>query len=476
MAGNEVVLNNIYFTSNILSTLYPPSQPHHTSQKVLLTMDPVTMTTTSPPSSYFTVPPQPLVPAVATANHPSYYNGVYNGPETYQTTSPMPFAKGTVYTHNPYIVPIGKSQPTRQATIPAINRWQRHQQIPQSGPPLQKVKGNQVSNERFQQLIGTFAAHSQTSIGSSEVQAALREHTRYPERLTAISNEILPLAMTLIVDPHACYVIQCLLDRISDQALSLFLKTLSEDTNTMVELCTKSLHTRRMVQFLLESHGDVCGLCFGDAMVAHCLPVAVTQHGCISLQHVLRQTTPDRRAAIYTQLCRNIVRFSMDPYANYVIQDMSEHSEPSENDEVISRYLDGDHVVANLALDKYASNVLEKMFLHCTPLGQGIIIRELYEGSSSSLPNLLQDSYGNYIVQTTIAHAKDLRDVAFIADRLQSVLPLTPYGFKITLKLQHRLRKFNSSTNTTDSFPSTAAPLTTDTPIQALAIPPQALI
>jgi len=95
--------------------------------------------------------------------------------------------------------------------------------------------------------------------------------------------------------------------------------------------------------------------------------------------------------------------------------------------------------VVELSCNKFASNVVEKCLFHVTADVQHLILAEMYDAGPNVLYDMLQDSFGNYIIQSSIALAT-FRDVAFIDERLRPVLAHTPYGHKIEARLDRRLK------------------------------------
>jgi pumilio RNA-binding family len=72
-------------------------------------------------------------------------------------------------------------------------------------------------------------------------------------------------------------------------------------------------------------------------------------------------------------LSQATVQLAQDQYGNYVIQHVVEQGKPHERDAVYDRLFP--HIVV-LSQNKFASNVVEKMLLHCTPTQRGAIVEE----------------------------------------------------------------------------------------------------
>ena len=117
------------------------------------------------------------------------------------------------------------------------------------------------------------------------------------------------------------------------------------------------------------------------------------------------------------------VQLAQDQYGNYVIQHVVEQGKPHERDAVYDRLFP--HIVV-LSQNKFASNVVEKMLLHCSPQQRSAIVEEFLKQPSrrgscdgvissamtgdealrvceqSALEQMMQDQYGNYVVQKTL--------------------------------------------------------------------------
>jgi hypothetical protein len=95
---------------------------------------------------------------------------------------------------------------------------------------------------------------------------------------------------------------------------------------------------------------------------------------------------------------------------------------------------------AELSMQKFSSNVVEK----CLKLGglgpeREVIIQELV--ASPLLPRLLQDSYGNYVVQSALAISSGAVHQELV-DAIKPFLPSlrgTPHGKRILQKINGKV-------------------------------------
>lgn len=288
--------------------------------------------------------------------------------------------------------------------------------------------------EDIEALAGTLAEHARSASGSSFIQSAIKESPD-PRCLPFVWNELAPSLGDLLLDAHGCYVIKSLLERLPREEITYILQSISGDEQLGFSVCTHSLHTRRVVQHIIE-HLDGAFLC--ELMARHCSDIAVTQQGCIVMQRSMDHAPQGAaRDALFDAIAINLVNFAKDPFANYVVQHLMEVGERVETAGAMWKAFRGR--VVELACNKFASNVIEKCLFHCTAEVQHEMLTEMYSVGPQMLFNMLQDSFGNYIIQSSIALAT-FRDIGMIDECLRPVLAHTPYGHKIEARLDRRLK------------------------------------
>ena len=415
----------------------------------------------SVPSSRRVTPPTPLMPptpiSADTARPTSYVHNPYAPvveppqpqPSYFLLPQPAHPANPSSYCYEECHPHVAKPQlmsflPTHPP-VPPSQQHSSHHQAPSSYPTASQrqphgrtlaiEKPSRINPQQFEQIIGSMNEMARTPHGSSYIQACLRDQNQ--ERYRAVCEEILPHVTSLLLDTHGCYVVRTLMEQMTQQDLTGFVHMLVKEENTIFGLCTSSLHSRRIVQFFLDRLDQAQSDLLIEVIVRRCHEVARTQQGCIAIQRVLEVASPERRDQIHDLVQRNIVSYAMDPYANYVAQYMFENGDKERNSECVKEFFVGSTL--QLATDKYASNVVEKALHFTTPEAQHCIVTELYGVDPEHLIALIQDSYGNYIIQATITLCCH-RDVANIAEKLSPVLSQTPYGHKIASKLERRLK------------------------------------
>jgi hypothetical protein len=284
------------------------------------------------------------------------------------------------------------------------------------------------------ETMGDLVNQARTASGSSFIQAAVKEGSD-PRCLFFIWAQLAPQLPDLLLDAHGCYVIKTLLEQLPKAEVEQVLLAISNDDQLGFSVCTHSLHTRRVVQHIIE---NIDGSFLCDLMSRHCREIATTQQGCIVMQRSMDNAPQGpSRDKLFNAVCVNLVDFAKDPFANYVVQHLMEIGDRTPTATSMWSAFRGR--VVELACNKFASNVIEKCLFHCTAEVQHEMLVEMYSVGPQMLYNMLQDSFGNYIIQSSIALAT-FRDIAFIDQQLRPVLAHTPYGYKIEARLDRRLK------------------------------------
>ena len=124
---------------------------------------------------------------------------------------------------------------------------------------------------------------------------------------------------------------------------------------------------------------------------------------------------------------------------NYVVQYVLEFGVAEYSSKVMTNLM-GNY--ADLSVQKFSSNVVEK----CLKLGgrsltetRELVVREIMQ--SPQLPRLLQDPYGNYVVQSSLQVSSGQLHQEFV-EHIRPYLPAlrgTPHGKRILAKLNGKI-------------------------------------
>ena len=142
---------------------------------------------------------------------------------------------------------------------------------------------------------------------------------------------------------------------------------------------------------------------------------------------------PNNDATPHTKTTPSQTKTKKDAFGNYVVQYVLELGQSEASAAVVAAL--GGHY-AELSMQKFSSNVVEKVLkLGGLDAARAGVIREML--TSPLLPRLLQDSYGNYVVQSALSVSSGQLHSELV-DAIRPYLPAlrgTPHGKRILQKV-----------------------------------------
>ena len=174
-----------------------------------------------------------------------------------------------------------------------------------------------------------------------------------------------------------------------------------------------------------------------DAAYDHSLEIATHRHGCCVLQRCLDFGAKEQFQELCKRLLSNIDKLTLDPFGNYVVQYIINKETERHNYDYTYKIV---HLlkpkITELSLHKFGSNVIEKI-LRTSIVSETMIVELLNNGGEKDIQTLLNDSYGNYVLQTALDICHKQND--YLYDKFSSIVgPLlvgqvrnTPHGKRI---------------------------------------------
>jgi len=204
-----------------------------------------------------------------------------------------------------------------------------------------------------------------------------------------------------------------------------------------------------------------------DAVAQHCVQVSTHRHGCCVMQRCIDHGTHDQKLQLVEEIRKMALTLVQDAFGNYVVQYALDLNIPTLPTELIKQLHGQLHY---LAKQKFSSNVVEK----CLKVGYAEcvlrVLRELMgenpdpkvsprplsasesELVQQKLIDLLQDSYGNYVIQTCLSEGA----VKAPHDYLRMANLLRPYVHQLRnapyVKRIHNLLNLPTSPDTLNSI------------------------
>ncbi|KAI3702358.1 hypothetical protein L6452_28094 [Arctium lappa] len=203
---------------------------------------------------------------------------------------------------------------------------------------------------------------------------------------------------SICLNSHGTRAMQKLIELLSTvEQRSLILSALRRITVTL----TKNTNGHHVIQHCLKSfHVDEVQPIL-NVVTDNCLDIATDKSGCCVLQQCVLHANGISKERLLTEIIANALHLAEHPYGNYVVQHILGMQIPGVTADILQR-LAGNYVP--LAMNKYASNVVEKC-LKDAPDDQSIpIIREII--NSQNFLSVIQHPYGNYVAQSALQTAK----------------------------------------------------------------------
>lgn len=251
------------------------------------------------------------------------------------------------------------------------------------------------------------------------------------QRLILVKNAS-PEFVRIALDPHGTRALQKLVESIdcseNSEEVTLLVELLAPNVVSLL----RDLNGNHVVQKCLQRLSPSQNQFIFDAALTHCVEIATHRHGCCVLQRCLDHGSEAQRAQMSHEVAKNATQLSLDPFGNYVVQYVFCQGDQDLVDIILA------HVKRNiitLSLHKFGSNVIEKL-LRISKYSE-TLVEELLQ-HEERFDELLNDAYGNYVLQTSL----DVALTKSVERLLAALLPLlpqiknTPHGRRIMTKIQ----------------------------------------
>lgn len=411
----------------------------------------------------YTMPSCGGYPTVAVGVNSSTSSAASSRPSLSAAAVSMPSAPVKRYTHNPYAsepsTPTSTSLNTTLSANSSFNAsndytYQPQQQAQTSAySPVYAAEGSYtessypvVSNvtEQFFGVVGSIAHTACTARGRHLLISVLR--LQHLDKIQLIFEEILPQLNALILDAQGCHVVRTLIEFLNDEQLTTLTSYIDEQT--VLLMATTSQHTRRALQTLFERHRSTAFDFIVQVIAADATRLAMTQQGCIAIMRIIENSLPHQKQHLVAALIPSLPTLTMDPYGNYVVQCILQNFDANVTASLVCDAFSGHWVP--LSCNKFASNVMEKVVRMMTGPARNALVRELVFDTNNLLC-LMQDGFGNFVLQAVIDSSIDPSEYRLIADAVRPQLHTSPYGHKIDGKLKSKRFQRSGSVNNYES-------------------------
>lgn len=235
------------------------------------------------------------------------------------------------------------------------------------------------------------------SFGNYLIQKLI-ERVNLQQRIQ-LSTIASPHFVEIALNAHGTRALQKLIECISTSEEAEIIVSSLKDS--IVEL-SKDLNGNHVVQKCLQKLNPNDFQFIFDATCLDCMTIATHRHGCCVLQRCLDFGTKEQCNNLCDQLLLYVSKLTLDPFGNYVVQYIINKETERNNFEYTRKIAEIlKSKIAELSVHKFGSNVVEKLLR--TSIVANILITELLKnGGEEDIQILLNDSYGNYVLQTAL--------------------------------------------------------------------------
>ncbi|CCM02367.1 uncharacterized protein FIBRA_04462 [Fibroporia radiculosa] len=165
-----------------------------------------------------------------------------------------------------------------------------------------------------------------------------------------------------------------------------------------------------VIQKLFEHGTQVQKTILANAMESHVLPLSLQMYGCRVVQKAVEHVLPEQQSNFVKELDASVLRCVKDANGNHVIQKLIERVPPERL--MFIKAFKGN--VYDLATHPYGCRVLQRCFEHLPDEYTRPLLDELHK----HVTHLMQDQFGNYVVQFVLEHGK-AQDRAVVITKLR---------------------------------------------------------
>ncbi|MPC26220.1 Pumilio 2 [Portunus trituberculatus] len=221
---------------------------------------------------------------------------------------------------------------------------------------LEDFRNNRFPNLQLRDLANHIVEFSQDQHGSRFIQQKLERAT--PAEKQMVFNEILTAAYSLMTDVFGNYVIQ------------------------------------KFFEFGTPEQKTV----LANKIRGHVLPLALQMYGCRVIQKALECIAQDQQKDIVRELDGHVLKCVKDQNGNHVVQKCIECVDPMALQFIINAF---QGQVFTLSTHPYGCRVIQRILEHCTGEQTAPVLEELHQHTEQ----LLQDQYGNYVIQHVLGES-----------------------------------------------------------------------
>jgi len=260
--------------------------------------------------------------------------------------------------------------------------------------------------------------------GNYSIQKIIKEKNL--SKINFIINSIKTKIFELTLNLYGCRVIQEIISVLNAEDLDFIINELKPVYNKCIEDKNGNHVIQRLIEkFTQEQNNDIF-----KEVIKNIIYLSKHQYGCRVIQKLFKYCSNEEIKKMLNEIYNHINELILDKYGNYVIQFILENNK--ENDDLNEIYQAISGNIYNYSLHKFASNVIEKALNKGNEKQRKDIINEIIsldEVKKGIVISMVQDKFGNYVIQKIIEYSEPLIKQKIINKILKEENILKSEGF-----------------------------------------------
>lgn len=246
-----------------------------------------------------------------------------------------------------------------------------------------------------------------------------RQHTSAQDESTRLNlAEVRGQLTEISMDQHGSRLIQEKLDHCSQEERTIVFDELYPESRRLMA----DVFGNYVIQKLLEYGTPAQVQALGSQLEGHVLTLSLGTYGCRVVQKAFERVPEAEKIKLSEELHPYVLDCVRDQNANHVIQKILEQV-PHQHLDFIASAFQGH--VSTLASHCYSCRVLQRIFAYCSEAQRRPLLDEMHTNTL----RLMQDQYGNYVVQWVLQHGDMSDRLAIVHVTKSHLLQLSRHKF-----------------------------------------------
>ena len=231
-------------------------------------------------------------------------------------------------------------------------------------------------------------------------------------------HDVLGRMVEVSTDQHGSRLIQEKLDHCTQEERDLVFAELCPEARRLMT----DVFGNYVIQKMLEYGSREQVHTLGQKLQGHVLSLSLGTYGCRVVQKAFEHVDAEQKVALSRELEPYVLDCVRDQNANHVIQKILERV-PSAHLDFVSSAFAG-HVPV-LASHCYSCRVLQRIFAYCSEEQRRPLLEEMHQDTL----RLMQDQYGNYVIQWVLQHGEPRDRIEIVHKTKTHLLQLARHKF-----------------------------------------------